>query len=97
MGLLEPIIVLAIVGGVAWLLFSERFEFRVRISRGSLKLANGKVAHDSLAQLKEICAEWQIRRGWIGGVRRGGRLRLAFSRSVPQGCRQQIRNMWETR
>jgi hypothetical protein len=97
MDLLEPILVLVVVAGVARILFSGRFEFRVRISRGSLKLIRGKVTRDSLSQLKPICAEWQIKRGWIGGVRRGGRLQLDFSRSVPPGCRQQIRNIWENR
>jgi hypothetical protein len=47
--------------------------------------------------LKSICTEYQIKHGWIGGVRRGRRLQLTFSRSVPPGCRQQIRNMWENR
>jgi|HubBroStandDraft_1064217.scaffolds.fasta_scaffold528519_1 hypothetical protein len=97
MGMLEPIIVLVVVAVVARVLFSGRFEFRVRISRGSLKLTTGKVTHDSLLQLKTICTEWQIKHGWIGGVRHGGRVQLAFSRSVPPGCRQQIRNMWENR
>jgi Protein of unknown function (DUF3634) len=97
MGMLEPIILVVVVSGVAWILFSGRFEFRVRISRGSLKLITGKVTHDSLSQLKSICTEYQIKRGWIGGVRRGRRLQLTFSRSVPPGCRQQIRNMWENR
>lgn len=97
MNVLEPIILLVVVAGFAWILFSPRFEFRVRISRGSLKLSTGKVARDSLSQLQEICNEWHIERGWIGGIRRGKHVRLAFSRSVPPDCRQQIRNMWENR
>ena len=97
MGLLELVILIAVVGGAAWFLFAVRFEFRVRISRGSLRLTNGKITRDGLSELKSICDEWQIKRGWIGGVRRSGRIKLSFSHSVPPGCRQQIRNMWENR
>jgi hypothetical protein len=94
---LELVILIVVVGGAAWFLFAVRFDFRVRISRGSLRLINGKVPRDGLSELKAICDEWQIKHGWIGGVRRGRRIKLCFSRSVPPGCRQQIRNMWENR
>ncbi len=97
MDLLELVILVVVVAGVAWLLYALRFEFRVRISRGSLRLINGKVTRDGLSELKAICDEWQIKRGWIGGIREGKRIRLSFSRSVPPGCRQQIRNLWENR
>jgi|SRR5580698_7860095 hypothetical protein len=97
MGLLEPIIVLAAVAAVAWLLFSPRFEFRIRISRGSLRLTTGKLTRDLIAELTPICQEWGIKRGWIAGVRRGKRVTLMFSRSVPSACRQQIRNLWINR
>jgi hypothetical protein len=97
MDLLELVILIVVVAGVAWLLFAVRFEFRIRISRGSLRLTSGKVTRDCLVELKSICEPWQIKRGWIGGVRRGRSLNLSFSRSVPPGCRQQIRNLWENR
>jgi Protein of unknown function (DUF3634) len=97
MDLLEPAIILVVVTGVAWFCFSGRYEFHVRITPGSMKLTTGKLTLDSLSQLREICAEWQLKRGWIGGVRRGKRLRLMFSRNVPPGCRQQMRNLWENR
>jgi hypothetical protein len=97
MDLLELVVLIVVVAVVARLLFAVRFEFRVRIARGSFRLINGKVTRDGLSELKSICDEWKIKHGWIGGVRRGGRIKLSFSRSVPPGCRQQIRNMWENR
>jgi Protein of unknown function (DUF3634) len=93
MYLLEPLIVLAILAAVAWFILTPQFVFRVRISGGALRLTRGKLTHGLLDQLAPICQEWDIKRGWIGGVRRGRRLTLLFSRSVPPGCRQQIRNL----
>lgn len=97
MSLFELAILIVVVAGAAWLLFGVRFEFRIRIRRGALSLINGKMTRDGLTELKSICEDWHIERGWIGGVRRGKRIKLSFSRSVPAGCRQQIRNMWENR
>jgi hypothetical protein len=97
MGLLQTIILVGVLAVVAWFFFWPHFEFRIRISDGSLRLATGKVTRDFLEQLTAVCRHWDIKRGWIGGVRRGRRLTLSFSRSVPSGCRQQIRNLWANR
>jgi hypothetical protein len=94
MGALQSIVILAILVAVAWFVLSPNFVFRIRISDGSLRLTRGTVRRDFVEQLSAICREWNIQRGWIGGVRRGQRLTLIFSRSVPPGCRQQIRNLW---
>jgi hypothetical protein len=94
MRLLPSIVIVTILAAVAWFVLSPQFVFRIRISAGCLRLTQGKLTHDLLAQLTAICREWDIKRGWIGGVRRGRRLTLLFSRSVPPGCRQQIRNLW---
>jgi hypothetical protein len=94
MGALQSIVIVAILVAVAWFVLAPDFAFRIRISKGSLRLAKGTVPRDFLDQASAICRQWNIKRGWIGGVRRERRVTLVFSRSVPPGCRQQIRNLW---
>jgi Protein of unknown function (DUF3634) len=93
MGLIQPVVVVFVLAAGAWFVLAPQFAFRVRISHGSLRLTRGKLTHSFLEELTPICREWDIKRGWIGGVRSGKRLTLVFSRSVPRGCRQQIRNL----
>jgi hypothetical protein len=94
MGTLELIVLVGIVGAAAWMMAAPRFEFRVRITDGSLQTTKGRVRRDFLDQLGPLCRELNIQRGWIGGVRRHGRVTLVFSREFPDSCRQQIRNLW---
>jgi len=94
MGALQLIVLLIILATVAWFVLSPPFVFRIRISNGSPRLTQGRVTRELLTQLAAICQEWDIKRGWMGGAQRGGRVTLLVSRSVPSGCRQQIRNLW---
>ena len=91
---LFDILFLAIVAGAAWLALSPKPVFKIRISKGRLRVTRGKVTHDLQQQAREIFQQWKVSRGWVGAVRRGRRLRLVFSFSVPPGCRQQLRNLW---
>ncbi len=86
-------VVLLLAGG-AWLVLSPVVVFRVRISNGAVRVTKGKVSRGLLDQVAPICREWNIRRGWFGGVRGGRRFKLVFSRGIPPACRQQIRNLW---
>jgi hypothetical protein len=88
------ILVVALVVGGAWMALSPRFVFKIRVTKGSVRVTKGKLTPDFLHQAAEILSQWRIGRGWIGGVKRGRNLTLVFSRSVPPGCRQQFRNLW---
>jgi hypothetical protein len=91
---LGEILILALVVGGAWIALSPKLVFKIRVAQGSLRVTRGTVAADFQQQAGEILEQWGISRGWIGGVRRGRRLTLIFSHSVPPGCRQQLRNLW---
>src|SRR4051794_39976343 len=77
-----------------WYAGGLRYAFVVAVREGEVRVRRGKVAPAFLAEVRRICREHDIRRGWVGGVRQGRTLRLAFSGSLPPGCRQQLRNVW---
>ena len=88
--------ILLVVGlGVAfWRLAKPPAAFVVRIRGGRPKATYGKVTDAFLAEVAELCRELNISSGEIRGVARGRRLRLWFSREIPGGCRQRLRNWW---
>lgn len=88
------ILILGLITGGAWIALSPPLVFKIRITNGTLRVTKGKVGHGCLQEFGEIVRREEIPRGWIGGVKRGRRLTLVFSRSIPPGCRQQIRNLW---
>jgi Protein of unknown function (DUF3634) len=87
-------VVAAVVVAIAWLIASARYVFWVRIRNGVPKVGRGKLAAPFLRDLIDVCGRYPIERGWVGGVRRGRHIQLAFSRSIPEPCRQQLRNLW---
>ena len=87
------IVVALVIGGIWWAL-QPRYVFVIRIKDGGARLARGKVTSTFLEQVGHACAESGVSRGWVGGVWRGKRLALAFSRNIPPGCQQRLRNLW---
>jgi Protein of unknown function (DUF3634) len=94
MTFLVQILVVGLAVGLAWAVLSPKFVFRIRVANGHLRVTEGQVTADLQQQAGEILSQWRISRGWIGGVKRGRRVTLVFSHSVPAGCRQQLRNLW---
>jgi hypothetical protein len=96
MDLFVKIVVSVLVLVALWFAFQPRFLFLVRIRDGVLYVSKGKVIAAFLESIREVCTEHGIRRGWVGGIAlgRGKKVRLVFSRSIPEGCRQRLRNLW---
>lgn len=69
--------------------------FVVRIRSGLPQVRRGKVTDAFLDAIKEICQDTGIQTGEVRGVPRGGRITLWFSRELPNGFRQRLRNWWE--
>jgi Protein of unknown function (DUF3634) len=44
--------------------------------------------------LGEVLQRHSVRRGSLYGVKRRGTVALGFSASIPQRCRQALRNVW---
>jgi len=94
-GATEPTLV-RLVRGVEGVL-SLTSELVIRFDHGMTvpRAARGVVTTGFLRDVAEICAQHQVRSATIRGLAVGRRIRLEFSRGMPTGCRQQIRNVWE--
>jgi Protein of unknown function (DUF3634) len=94
MELLAKLVFIGLAVGVLWLVCQPRYVFVVRIESGKPRVSRGKVTAGFLHQVGEICGSAGVACGWMGGVLRGKRIALLFSRSIPPSCRQRLRNQW---
>jgi hypothetical protein len=95
MALLAQLVVIGLLVGALWWACQPRYVFVVRIDHGQPCVTRGKVTPTFLREVGQACGDAEVRRGWVGGVRRGKQVALAFSRSIPQACRQRLRNQWQ--
>jgi hypothetical protein len=77
-----------------WYAERLRYAFVLLIREGEVLVQRGRATPAFVAEVRRICGEHDVGRGWVGAVRQGRRLRLVFSGSLPEGCRQQLRNVW---
>ncbi len=77
-----------------WLAMQARYVFVIRIGPGSARLDKGRAPAEFVHAVGEVCTEFHIQRGWVGGVWHGRRVRLKFSRHIPPPCQQRLRNLW---
>jgi hypothetical protein len=80
---------------VGWWILHPRPVFVVLIRNGTARVSRGKVPRAFLAEVSDECRRSGLSNGVVKGVRRGPRLSLAFSRSIPEECRQRLRNVWQ--
>jgi len=86
-----------LVAIVAALLYAFRHSaavFVVRIREGRAKAVRGTITPAFLATIEQLCAEHGIHSGEVRGVARGRRISLCFSRGLPLGFCQPLRNWW---
>jgi hypothetical protein len=88
------LVIVALVIGALWWAFQPRYAFVVRIDNGLPRVTRGKLTTAFLEALGRACSDTGVSHGWIGGVHRGRRVTLAFSRSIPVACQQRLRNLW---
>jgi hypothetical protein len=94
MDLLVKFAVAALLIAALWLLLIPRREFVVRIAAGKASISRGKLPPGFLQEVNEVCATSGVTDGAVWGVRRGQRISLGFSDSIPEPCRQRLRNLW---
>jgi hypothetical protein len=92
--LLPGLALAAVAVAIFWAASRTSYVFVVRIEDGSPRLSQGKVAAVFQQRIADACRRNGVRDGWVGGVRKGRRVSLAFSRSIPHACQQQLRNEW---
>jgi hypothetical protein len=88
------LLILGLVIGVFWFALRPRYVFVIAIVKGEPRLTQGKVTRAMLQQVGEICAEYGVERGWVGGILRGRKVSLTFSSRIQPRCRQRLRNLW---
>ena|ERR1043166_5381807 len=87
-------VAVAVIAAILYAAFGQRFHFVITITQGEPRVTKGKVHGDFLDTIREMCQEYGIASGWIGGVMRGKTISLRFSRSIPGACQQRLRNVW---
>src|SRR6476646_7381785 len=86
--------VVVLAGLVAWLVTARGRVFVIRIRNRVPFLTRGKVSQAFVVELADVLQRHGVRHGAIYGVRRRGAVLLGFSRSIPTGARQALRNVW---
>ena len=97
MDLLVRCVALLVGGLVVWSLWraaQPRPLFVVRISAGEPRAVLGTVTPAFLRRVREVAADCGVTTGRATGSARGRRIRLGFSRHIPENARQQLRNWW---
>jgi hypothetical protein len=93
----ETLVQLGVIGmllGALWIAWQRRYTFMVHLRAGVPRVTHGKVTASFLQELRQACEEAGVTRGWVGGLARGRRTALVFSRSIPPACQQRLRNLW---
>ena len=91
--ILAAVMVAAAVAVSAYVTGRRRV-WEIRIRAGVPFLTKGKLAQTAVAELADVLQRHGVRRGAIYGVNAGGMVRLGFSRQIPPGARQALRNVW---
>ena len=85
---------IALAAVVIYLAAQPSYLFVVRVEAGMPRVERGKVTVGFQQRICEACDRNGVKYGWIGGIRRGKRIALVFSRQFSPGCQQQLRNEW---
>jgi hypothetical protein len=88
------LVIVAVLLICVWMALRPNYVFVIRIEHGAARSDKGKVTPEFLQHVADVCRARDVMHGWVGGVARGGRVRLAFSGSIPRDSRQQLRNVW---
>jgi hypothetical protein len=94
MDLLIKLVVVGVLVWIAWVVFTPRYVFVVRVRGGVARTTRGKVTSAFLDEIGLGFADAGVADGWVGGVRRGRRVLLSFSPRLPPPLRQRLRNLW---
>jgi Protein of unknown function (DUF3634) len=79
---------------VSWVVTASSRVWVIRLRNGTPVLVKGRIAPMVVSELGEVLQRHGVRRGALYGVRRRGTVALGFSPSIPQKCRQALRNVW---
>jgi len=90
--IIAVVVVALAIGYIAYA--ARNFVWSIKVRDGSSALTRGRIPLTAVAELVEVLNRNGVRNATIYGIRRRGTVTLAFSRSIPQSCRQGLRNVW---
>lgn len=90
----ELILAIVAVIVIAWLFRISRpaAVFVLRIRDGKLTV-RGRARKQLVSAIDDICRQNGLQSGTITALAAGSSFRLKYSKEIPQGCQQQIRNL----
>jgi len=68
--------------------------FIIRIENGRAQPLKGRVPRGFLSDLNEAVAEMHLQNGVIKARRQATHIRINFSKDIPAGLHQRLRNIW---
>src|SRR5262245_30539922 len=83
-----------VIVAAAWIALQRRCAFVIQGARGTPKAVRGTGTAVFLEQVREVCPQHGVQYGTVRGLIRGRRISLGFSKSIPPGGQQQLRNWW---
>lgn len=87
--------IIALLGWLLWRATRPRPVFRIRIEGGRPVIQHGTATPAFLDAVEQLCAQHGLAGGEIAGTAGdSGQISLRFSRRIPAGARQQLRNWW---
>ena len=93
-GLLGKLVIIALVTGVVWLILQGRSRFVITVHQGQARLKSGRATAAFLRAIEDVLRDQGIQTGSVRGVAWTGQTVLRFSRTIPEPCRQRIRNLF---
>ena len=81
--------------GDLWQTLWRQPDFTIRIEAGGARLSQGQAPRGFVADCALLARERGLQQGRIYGLRRSRGLVLAFSRELPEGAQQALRNLWQ--
>ena len=96
MTVFDSLTLLAIFGGVltaVWYAARPQPKFVIRIRNDTAEVVRGKMTESLRKAVADVCRENGVTSAKISGLAHGKRIRLKCTRSIPNGCQQQLRNI----
>ena len=90
------LLILGLIAAVViWAWRSRNVLFRIDWRQRQARLTRGRLTARLVDSFGRTLADANAPDGWIEGIQERRRVRLRFSRRLPDGVRQQLRNLWE--
>ena len=87
------LLIILVVIGLLWLLLRPHYRFVIEVNQGQARLRRGQATAAFVREVEEVFRELRLDHGSVMGLALGKQVVLRFSRQVPAGGRQRIRNL----